>query len=104
MEFNSVEAAWQYAAEFKLGLYEHYKGGRYSAIALVTHHETRAPMVLYVSHTYGGVNVRPLVGWTGDADGFVDTVSVRLEGLGNQQLQRFKYIGPLPSDTPLKDR
>jgi hypothetical protein len=96
MEKETIQAAWKLAETFKFGLYEHYKGGRYSAIAIVTHHETRMPMVVYVSHTYGGANVRPLVGWQGDADGFT-AMMPNLE-------PRFRYIGTLPSDVPLKDR
>jgi hypothetical protein len=58
--------------EFKPGIHRHYKGGLYTAICLVTHHETREPMVLYVSHTKGTTNVRPLHGWPGDNDGWDD--------------------------------
>jgi hypothetical protein len=80
-------------------LYEHYKGGRYSVLGLVTHHDTRMPMVKYVSHTYGGENVRPVVGWPGDSDGWCDMVST-----AGGKVPRFRYLGPLPSDIPLKER
>ncbi len=90
--------------EFKPGLYRHYKGGLYTAICLVTHHETRKPMVLYVSHTYGGTNVRPLYGWEGDADGWADVVHVPSVDGGTWNRPRFEYVGPLPSDTPVGDR
>jgi len=63
-------------AEFKLGTYEHYKGDLYTAIDMVTHHETRLPMVLYVSHLKGCVNCRPLHGYEGDRDGFCDPVTI----------------------------
>ena len=58
--------------DFKPGLYKHYRGGFYTALFLVAHHETREPMVIYTSHTYGGVNARPLHGWSGDSDGWND--------------------------------
>jgi hypothetical protein len=45
---------------FRPGIYRHYKGGMYTALMLVKHHESRTPYVLYISHTYGGANVRPL--------------------------------------------
>ncbi len=91
------------ADEFTTGLYRHYMGGLYTAIALVTHHETRKPMVLYVSHTYGGMNVRPLFGWDGDPDGWADRVDVSTTNEPHEVL-RFQFIGPLPSDTPVTKR
>lgn len=93
--------------QFKPGLYRHYKGGLYTAIALVTHHQTRKPMVLYVSHTYGGMNVRPLHGWEGDPDGWVDEVDISTldpDLPRHPCVLRFTYIGPLPSDTPVTKR
>ena len=81
---------------FRPGLYRHYKGGLYTAISLVTHHEGRHPMVLYVSLTYGGLNVRPLYGVTGDRDGFLDAIAIGKV--------RFTYVGELPSDTRAEDR
>jgi len=95
--------------DFKPGLYKHYRGGLYSAICLVTHHETRHPMVLYVSHTYGGMNVRPLRGWVGDGDGWLDEVEVGA-GPGESQppyvkmVPRFEFIGDLPSDVKIAER
>lgn len=95
--------------EFKPGLYRHTKtGGMYTAIGLVTHHETRQPMVLYVSHKYGGSNVRPLDGWPGDPDGWRDQVEIPGERQGDmhtiEQVPRFTFIGDLPSDTPITER
>ena len=84
---------------FKPGLYRHYKGGLYTAVCLVTHHETRRPMVLYVSHTYGGTNVRPLAGWPGDQDAWLGYV--RHEG---DLVARFTFVGDLPSDTKIGER
>ena len=93
------------ADQFSTGLYRHYKGGLYTAIALVTHHETRKPMVLYVSHTYGGMNVRPLHGWEGDPDGWADIIEGSpLDPERFPGRPRFEYVGPLPSDTPVADR
>lgn len=96
---------------FRSGLWKHYKGGLYSVIALVTHHETRRPMVLYVSHTYGGNNVRPLRGWEGDQDGWLDEVEVvaRPSMSPNvpdvmKKVPRFAYVGELPSDVKIVDR
>ncbi len=98
--------------ELKPGLYRHYRGGLYTVIGLVTHHETRLPMVLYVSHTFCGMNVRPLHGWEAedqsacgashcdDRDGWLDPVDV----VGGGSVPRFEYIGPLPSDTPIAER
>jgi hypothetical protein len=59
---------------FQPGIYRHYKGGVYTAVGLVTHHETRKPMVLYFSHDKGSYNARPLVGWEGDESGWTDEV------------------------------
>ncbi len=84
---------------FRPGLYRHYRGGTYNALALVTHHETRAPMVIYVSLTYGTVNVRPLHGWEGDRDGWLDPVRQ-----GTKFIERFTFVGELPSNTPAADR
>lgn len=103
--------------EFKPGLYRHYKGGLYTAICLVTHHETREPMVLYMSHTYGGLNVRPLhgyterpdgvrdYGWKEDPDGWADVIDEAADaGTLPRLVPRFQFVGPLPSDTPVNLR
>jgi hypothetical protein len=85
---------------FKPGLYRHTTtGGLYTVEALVTHHETRLPVVLYTSHKYGGRSIRPLLGWPGDADGFFNTVQHK----GETRL-RFTYVGSLPSDIPIGER
>lgn len=60
--------------EFRPGVYRHYKGGLYTALFLVTHHETREPMVVYVSHEKGHMNCRPLNGWSSDSDAWNDAV------------------------------
>lgn len=84
---------------FKPGLYRHYKGGLYTALGLITHHESRQPMVHYVSLTYGGANVRPLHPNTvpGDPSGWFDPI-------GPDGPSRFEYVGDLPSDTPAAER
>lgn len=74
--------------EFRLGVYRHYKGDLFTAIGLVTHHETRQPMVLYVSHAKGCVNCRPLRGYEGDRDGFLDPVTM----IDGTQVQRFELM------------
>ena len=96
--------------EFSPGLYRHTRtGGLYTAHALVTHHETRRPMVLYTSHTYGGWNVRPLYGWPGDPDGWLDRVNaagdvVSEDTIVSPRIYRFVFVGGLPSDTPITER
>ena len=101
--------------EIKCGLWKHYKGVLYSVIGTATHHETRQPMVLYVSHTYGGLNVRPVRGWEcndkidpgccQDTDGWLDTVTVPDDDNHTfRKTARFTYIGPLPSDTKITER
>jgi hypothetical protein len=65
-----------HAHGFKFGTYRHYRGDLYTAIGLVTHHHTRQPMVLYVSHAKGCVNCRPLFAQAGDPDGFYGAVVV----------------------------
>ena len=82
--------------KFRLGNYRHYKGGTYSALALVTHHETRQVMVLYVSHKTGELTVRPLkkmeiVGGV-DTDAWNDWIEH--EG---EKVRRFAFLGPAPS-------
>lgn len=88
-------------ANFKPGLFRHYKGGLYTALFLITHHEKRMPIVVYVSHTYGGANGRPLVGWAEDPDGWTDFVS---PPDGGAAVRRFTFVGKLPSDTPIGER
>jgi hypothetical protein len=85
---------------FKPGLYRHtVSGGLYTVEGLITHHEKRLPMVLYVSHKYGGRSTRPLLGWPGDPDGFFNSVQHH-----GERWLRFSYVGDLPSDTPITDR
>lgn len=84
----------------RLGNYQHYKGGLYTAIAIVKHHETQQDMVLYLSHQTGTLTVRPLekmeiVGGV-DADAWSDSID---EGHG--AVPRFRYIGPEQINTPM---
>jgi hypothetical protein len=76
-------------ATFRPGKYRHYKGGLYTAIVLVTHHDTRTPMVLYMSHETGTLTVRPLRKMAHDADAWNDWVEY--EG---RRVRRFAYLGP----------
>lgn len=87
--------------DFRPGLYRHYEGWLYTAICLVTHHDGRHPMVLYVSLTNGVVNVRPLHGVPGDPDGFLDDVTVTalaagmvIAGNPDVKVPRFERIEP----------
>lgn len=79
-------------AEFRPGVYRHYKGGLYTAFALGRHHETGRTLVLYKSHERGTVNVRPLVGWPDDPDGW--TVPVVLEPKSGERhmVPRFSFV------------
>ena len=75
--------------EFSLGLYMHYKGGFYTALGLVFHHESRQPMVRYVCNQTGTESVRSLYGHPGDPDGWKD----RVEWPTGESLPRFCYMG-----------
>lgn len=75
------------AADFRVGLYQHYKGGLYTVLGIVLHHQTHLPMVRCWSHSHQSENVRPLVGWPGDPDGWEDRVEVN-----GESVPRFYYI------------
>lgn len=77
------------AERFRTGNYRHYKGGTYTALGLVSHHDSRAPMVLYVSHSTGEPAVRPLKPAPNDPDAWNDWVE--REG---KRVRRFSYLGP----------
>lgn len=70
--------------EFKPGLYEHYKGGKYRALHLVKHHETEELYVVYVSLTYGSIYLREWQMPT--ADSWTDIMP--------DGTPRFRFIGP----------
>jgi len=44
------------------GVYRHYKGGLYRVLFIARQHDTRDPMVVYVSMEHASINVRPLRG------------------------------------------
>ncbi len=93
--------------QFRTGVHRHYKGGLYTALMLVTHHETRQPIVIYVSHTTGTVTARPLrpmheVVVSGqsrfvDCDAWDDWVMHD----GNS-VRRFTYVGEIAGSAELK--
>jgi hypothetical protein len=66
----------------ELGLYQHYKGGRYQVLGMVRHSESLEPLVLYrpLDHDVGDW-VRP---WAM----FIETVEVN-----GQVVPRFKHLG-----------
>ncbi len=91
---------------FKAGLYEHYKGGKYRALALVAHHDTEELFVVYVpyDHPESGVRIRE---WASPAkDSWTDSVLIVVEtgkpylpgyypeAPETRQVPRFRYIGP----------
>jgi hypothetical protein len=93
------------AREYKPGLYKHQKTGSfYTALMLVTHHGSRKPYVLYISHTYGGANIRPLVPVPGDPDAWTDLVRVGNSGGSADWTPRFAYLGELPSEETIENR
>ena len=64
----------------RLGIYEHYKGGRYRVIANAKLEENLEEMVVYEALKDGSVWVRPLK---------VFMEEVEIEG---KKISRFKYI------------
>lgn len=88
--------------DFRPGLYRHSKSGNlYSAVALAFHHDGQRPMVLYVSLMYGTPAVRPLYGWPGDEDAWLDTVDVDVGGGCIVQKPRFEWVEAAPTNTVL---
>lgn len=79
-------------ADFMPGIYKHYKGGLYRAMHLAEHHETRAPMVVYLSLDKGTFNVRP---WAKlGEDSWTDQVrEQQLDGDG-PWVPRFEFVKP----------
>ncbi len=74
--------------DLKPGIYRHFKGNLYQLLAVATHSETQAPMVVYRA-LYGarGLWVRPAAMWQEmvDRDGYHGP--------------RFQYVGQ-PEDFP----
>ena len=62
--------------ELQPGLYQHYKGGKYTVLFVAEHHDTRAPQVIYLCHETGGFNTRPLHGTPEDPDGWLEEVNL----------------------------
>jgi hypothetical protein len=81
--------------EFKPGIYRHYKGGQYVALALARHHEAGEPMVVYVCCERGTVSVRE---WDSPGkDSWCDilkSVPVGPMGSSPKDMPRFEYVGP----------
>lgn len=77
--------------DFKPGLYEHYKGGRYIALYRARHHSTGRLFVVYVSCSHNTINIRE---WsTAGEDSWCDMV----QGLSDAEslpVPRFRYLGP----------
>lgn len=85
-------------ADFRPGLYQHYKGAFYYALFLLTHHDTGEVFVAYVSqdHLASGVRLRE---WASSGkDSWTDRVVVDLEtddGVTRRAtVQRFEWVGP----------
>jgi len=69
----------------KLGVYEHFKGGRYEVLGVAKHSETLEDLVVYKSLYANKVFklwARPIA------------VFLSKKELNGQKIQRFKYIGP----------
>ncbi len=76
----------------KLGIYRHYKGKLYKALAICLHSETKEELVLYETlyeNPLGNLWVRPKVM-------FLEKVEV--EG---KMVERFKYIGDKKGNTQI---
>ncbi len=79
--------------EFKPGLDEHYKGGRYIALHLVRHHESNELFVVYVSCSHGTVNIREYA--SPGKDSWTDEVTITTDCVGSSPMRmlRFRYLG-----------
>lgn len=87
---ENEEAVRKAMRAFTPGVHRHYKGGAYTALFLAQDHEAKGWLVVYVSHTYGSVMVRPLVGEHRimlDVDGWTDVVTWP----DGKQRERFHY-------------
>jgi hypothetical protein len=74
-------------SDFLPGIYLHYKGGKYRALFLAQHHETREYFVGYVSLEKGSFHLRE---WASEGkDSWCDTVDPHTDAV-----PRFKYLGP----------
>jgi len=78
---------------FRPGLYNHKRTGNlYRALFLAAMHDTREPMVVYISLSHGSLNVRPLKGEEGE--GWDDPVGTRAspDGVTFTALPRFQLV------------
>ena len=66
--------------ELPLGMYQHYKGGRYEVIGVASHSETLEKLVVY-RHNDGELWVRPLAMFLEDVE------------VNGQKVPRFTYVG-----------
>lgn len=57
---------------FKHGIHQHYKGGFYRALMLVSHHETEELFVVYLSLKNGSLRLRELA--TPGKDSWLDMI------------------------------
>lgn len=83
--------------DFKPGLYRHYKGGLYRAIALVAHHETQKLMVLYVplEHPESQLQVRELDDNSGGSwNDWIDERGSAVSDCRPGDRRRFEYVQP----------
>jgi hypothetical protein len=86
--------------DFKLGLYEHYKGDRYIALHLTRHHETGELFVVYVSCKNGVSYIREYA--SPGADSWTDLLTPKYPADGFdviKRIPRFRYIGPALAGT-----
>lgn len=70
--------------DFKLGVYEHYKGKRYRVIGVAKHSETLEDMIVYEAlydNEMSKLWVRPLLMFLEEVD------------VAGTRVPRFKYIG-----------
>ena len=70
------------AREMQLGVYEHYKKGKYEVLGVVIHSETMEELVLYRA-LYG-----KKLTWVRPLDMFVEEVEVK-----GTKIPRFRFVG-----------
>lgn len=86
-------------ANFKPGVYAHYKGSMYTALMLVHHHDSRELLVVYLSHSHGTLNVREW--YVPGSDSWTDMVRVpctRGGELTYDDVPRFKLVAAVGVD------
>ena len=65
--------------------YQHYKGGKYEVICLSNHTDTKEPLVIYKSLSFGSIYARPLKEW-------FDVVESKKYGGKEIPINRFEKI------------